>query len=76
MDRVRVIKPDLPICAISTARPTWRMKVDLPPMLGPVMMWNQDCGGQQGRRGAQRVAEQAVHVGNAKNALLWMPAAH
>ena len=32
----------LPTWARSTAMPTWRMKVDLPPMLGPVMSWNQD----------------------------------
>mmetsp|Transcript_13810 Transcript_13810/g.37312 ORF Transcript_13810/g.37312 Transcript_13810/m.37312 type:complete len:393 (-) Transcript_13810:2644-3822(-) len=30
-----------PTCAISTHAPTCRMKVDLPPMLGPVMIWNQ-----------------------------------
>lgn len=36
-----------PICAMSTATPTDRRKVLLPPMFGPVMMWNRPvsvCG--------------------------------
>ena len=55
----------LPICAISTASPTWRMKVDLPPMLGPVIIWNQDCR-REGGGGAPTLTPGLLAVGQSR----------